>query len=327
MEKDLTNSKIDRQNILNNSYAIEKLQRNIGLKGVDFKGSIRFTIKQISSFFNVNQKTIERYLEEFRDELYGNGYEVISGSRLKEFKNIVSSSVTDINVGDTTQKLGIFNYRSLLNLAMLLRESEQAHLLRNFILDITIDIINEKAGGGTKYINKRDRNFIESYFIEANYHKNFTDALRDTNKIYILIFQEKASEYRKILKMKNNENVRGTFYSEILDLISTLENAITIQMKNSYESKKRRLYQTELEDIFKNCENKCKVYLQPLIDKARSKMVSRDYTFRDALHERLREYLTPLTQEEFEKFIGKDSIDFEKQLRETEDVFKRLKER
>ena len=200
MEKDLTNSKIDRQNILNNSYAIEKLQRNIGLKGVDFKGSIRFTIKQISSFFNVNQKTIERYLEEFRDELYGNGYEVISGSRLKEFKNIVSSSVTDINVGDTTQKLGIFNYRSLLNLAMLLRESEQAHLLRNFILDITIDIINEKAGGGTKYINKRDRNFIESYFIEANYHKNFTDALRDyldmgdykyayyTNKIYILIF-------------------------------------------------------------------------------------------------------------------------------------------
>ena len=36
--KDLTNSNIDRQNILNNPYALQEVQKVIGLKGVLFEG-------------------------------------------------------------------------------------------------------------------------------------------------------------------------------------------------------------------------------------------------------------------------------------------------
>ena len=38
---------------------------------------------------------------------------------------------------------------------MLLTDSEKAKLLRTRILDIIIAAINSRAGGGTKYINKR----------------------------------------------------------------------------------------------------------------------------------------------------------------------------
>lgn len=36
--KDLTNSTIDRQNILNNRFALEKIQEYIGIPGMLFEG-------------------------------------------------------------------------------------------------------------------------------------------------------------------------------------------------------------------------------------------------------------------------------------------------
>jgi hypothetical protein len=78
-----------------------------------------------------------------------------------------------------TPQLGIFDFRSFLNLAMLITESEPARLLRTAILNIVIDLINKKTGGSTKYVNQRDEDFIHAFFQEENYRKEFTDALRD----------------------------------------------------------------------------------------------------------------------------------------------------
>jgi len=46
------------------------------------------------------------------------------------------------------------------------------------ILDIVISSINEKNGGGTKFINRRDVNFLPIVLKEANYRKQLTSALR-----------------------------------------------------------------------------------------------------------------------------------------------------
>ena len=64
----------------------------------------------------------------------------------------------------------MFNFRSFLNLAMLLSESEKAKILRQMMLDIVIDLINQKTGGGTKYINQRDKDFIYASLQEDNYN-------------------------------------------------------------------------------------------------------------------------------------------------------------
>ena len=61
---------------------------------------------------------------------------------------------------------------------MLITESERALLLCQVILDIVIDTINQRTGGGTKYINQRDEDFLVSAFHEENYRKEFTDALK-----------------------------------------------------------------------------------------------------------------------------------------------------
>lgn len=228
MAKDLTNSKIDRQNILNNNFAMNEIEKACDLKGILFEDKIAFTKEQIASFYEIDIRTVERYLEDNKEEFSENGYEVLKGTRLKRFIEIFNNQGTDINVGTiskATTVLGVFDFRAFLNMGMLLVESEKAKIIRQNILDIVIDTINVKTGGATKYINQRDENFINSWFEEENYRREFTDALKNfvdmgdfkypiyTDKIYESIFREKSAEYRRILKFEKKDKTRDTFYS------------------------------------------------------------------------------------------------------------------
>ncbi len=235
MSKDLTNSAVDRQNILNNPYALAEIEKAAGIRGIPFEGKTVVLKEQVAAFFEVTPRTVDNYLEQNAPELARNGYEVIKGNRLKALKLAIHGldvHETDfVNIARTPQ-LGIFGFRAFLNLAMLMRESERAALLRKAILDIVIDTINRRTGGGTKYINQRDEDFIQSAFIEENYRQQFTDALRDcvdmgnfkyalyTDKIYVSIFREQSQVYRRVLRLDNRASVRDTYYSEVLDLIA-----------------------------------------------------------------------------------------------------------
>ena len=100
MGTNLTNSGFDRQNILNNQFAVMELQKAVSIKGVLFENVYRFTKEQIARFYEVDIRTIERYLEAHKEEIANNGYEVLRGKRLKELKmQILSNAVTDIDVG------------------------------------------------------------------------------------------------------------------------------------------------------------------------------------------------------------------------------------
>lgn len=338
MSKDLTTSAIDRQNILNNPYALAEIEKAAGIQGVPFEGKTVVLKEQVAEFFEVTPRTIDNYIEKYGDELRQNGYEVLKGNRLKEFK----SSLKELSGNETdfvtkTTVLGVFDFRSFLNLGMMMTESERARLLRQAILDIVIDTINSRTGGGTKYINQRDEEFLHSAFIEENYRKEFTDALRDcvamgnfkyavyTDKIYISIFREKAKEYRKILRLSDGDSVRDTFYSEVLDLIASYECGLGAAIRQRFEELGRQLNSWEVDEVFKKFETQA--HWKPLVDKARIKMASRDLAFRDALHLQLKEYVAPVQREDYERFLGEKSKELSERLEEAKDVMKRLKER
>jgi hypothetical protein len=60
---------------------------------------------------------------------------------------------------------------------MLLAESDNARHLRSKMLDIVIETINEKTGGGTKFINRKDSDYLPTAIRESKYRKEFTSAL------------------------------------------------------------------------------------------------------------------------------------------------------
>jgi len=333
MSKDLTSSDIERQNILNNKYAVATIQKYVGIPTIEFEGKYWLTKKMVADFFEVEERTIERYLEKYSDELRHNGYVLMRGNRLKKMK-LQFDPV--INVGSKTTQLGLFDFRSFLNLAMLLVESDRARLLRSKILDIVIETINQRTGGNTKYINQRDSDYLTTAIKEPKYRKQFTDALNKyvnmgnykyavyTDKIYGAIFKEKAKEYKKILKLKEKENLRETLYVEVLDLIASFEVGLAYEFKKEAEKLGRRLYPNEVDLIF-NEFSKHPSH-SPLIDKARIKMASRDLHFREAFHKKLEHYIQAVTPEDFERLIGEKSMDFDKQLEQAKDIFKRLKD-
>lgn len=331
--KDLTNSKIERQNILNNRFALERIQSYLGIEGLLFQEEFKFTKKMVAEFFEIDISTVDRYLSKFEDELKHNGYILIRGNLLQDFKLQFGHL---IDKATKTTVLGLFNFRAFLNLAMLLAESDKARHLRSKMLDIVIDTINQKKGSGTKYINQRDADYLFSAIKEPKYRKEFTDALNNcvemgnykyalyTDKIYEYIFREKAKEYREVLKLKGNENVRDTMYAEVLDLIASFETGLAYELNQKRNELGRKLSPFEVDKIFKHfAEHPLQL---PHINKARIKMASRDLHFRDAFHQKLEYYLQAVSPDDFERFLGERSIDFDKELEKAKDVFKRLKE-
>lgn len=367
MEKDLTNSSIERKNILNNNYAIQEVYSNVGFYGIKFDGKYRFTKQQVADYFEVDARTIDRLLENNKDELEQTGYEIYTGAKLKDFKERVKTVISDIEFGNDidvvtkgdnrivadevnidyldidslnkTTILGIFTYKAFINVGMLLTTSAKAQQLRSLVLDIVIDVLNKKMGGSTKFINQREEEFLPSAIREYNYRQEFTNALdyyiddnkfkysQLTDKIYKSIFKENSKEYRQILNLNAKESVRSTMYSEVLDLISSYENGFADYLKRKSETECRKLRLSEAHILFLEFEQVMEAFIMPLREKARSLMASRDMAFRDALHEKLKEYVNEVSAEDYEKFLGDKSKSLEERLEDNKEVFKRLKDR
>lgn len=338
MAKDLTNSRLDRQNILNNEIAVEEIQKTSKIKTVFWDKKYYLTKDMVADYFQVDVRTIERYISNYSDELSSNGFELLKGKKLADFIDAYNTTfATDINVARKIRSISVFDFRSFLNLAMLLSESEKARALRQLMLDIAIDIINRKTGGGTKYINQRDKDFLFSSLQEDNYRRQFTDALKNyvednrykyahfTDMIYVSIFKEKAKEYKKILDLKASDKVRDTFYSEILDIIAAYESGLADAIKQEYERVGHVLSQDETEELIHKFENMA--LWKPLIQRGRVKMASRDMALRDAFHYQLSEYIQPLDKDDYQKFLGAAGDELERLMQENQEVLKRLKER
>ena len=334
---DLTTVQLQRQNILNNRYALQAAEQHLQLGGVVFQGQTVFTKQQVMALFEVSDATVERYISNHGEELKANGYQLLKGKNLKEFKDLVDVSL--INEGNKAPLLGVFSFRAVLNLAMLLTESERAKAVRSRLLDIVMDVLAERTGGHTKYINQRDEHYLMASLQDESYRKQFTDALdhfvvehqwkyvRFTNLIYQCIFRENATEYRKVLKLAAKENIRETMYSEVLTLIASFEAGIAHELELEFKRLERKLSMQEVEALFGRFESH--PLFKPLILDARTKMASRDLGFRDALHHKLEAYIQSVPEADFDRFLGKTSKSLEDRLSDpaTLAVFKRLKDR
>lgn len=97
MSKNLTNSSIDRQNILNNSYALKEIEKATHIQGIPFEGKTIVLKEQVAVFFEINPRTIENYINKYGEELRQNGYEVVRGERLKTLK----LAIPEMDVNET----------------------------------------------------------------------------------------------------------------------------------------------------------------------------------------------------------------------------------
>lgn len=116
MAKDLTTSRIDRQNILNNELAVEEIKETTEIHGVPLDDKYYLTKGMVAAFFEVDERTIERYISAYSEELTENGFEILRGKRLQAFFEAYKREfASDINVARKMRALSVFDFRAFLN--------------------------------------------------------------------------------------------------------------------------------------------------------------------------------------------------------------------
>lgn len=339
MSKDLTTSLVARKNVLNNPYALQQLESNLELGGLQYEGKTIFTKQQVAEILEIDERSVDRYLSSDGEELKASGYKIFKGKSLKSVRLAYVDDTSVVDINPKTPSLGIFTFRALLNLAMLVTESDRAKIIRSRMLDIVIDVVAQKSGGHTKFINQCDQEYLTSSYEEESYRKHFTSALSRflemgnhkyaiyTDKIYKAVFCENAVEYKKVLRLADSEKTRDTMYSEVLKAIASFEYGLAEQLREESTRLNRMLLPKELDDLIEKAESS--PFLKPFIEDARVRMASRDLGFRDALHEKLEHYVQSIPEGDFERFLGEKAKSLEEQLSdpETLDVLKRLKDR
>ncbi len=339
MAKDLTNSKVDRLSLLNNEAVINEFEGNFKLPNtLVYEGEAKFTLEFMALFYEVSTKSISRIVEANRDELSVNGYQVHSGDSLKIIKGLASEYEKNMDIAPRARQIGLFNFKALLNIGMLLTDSDQAKRVRSMLLDFALNAINKRLGGHTKYVSQRDVAFIENALEEAGSHMEFTLALAEkidwkdkefsdalfVDKIYAAIFLEHDAEYRQLLSLDPEENSKATMYAEVLSLIASLKNGYISAVKKHFKKHGKLLYAQALSIMDDYIEAIGPTMINQY-SKARATMASCDSAFRDIDHQNLSAYKQAVTSSEIEKYLGEKGKEVEKLIQRNIEIFERLK--
>ena len=86
------------------------------------------TTAMVAAYFDVTVEAVRALVHDHRAELGANGYRVLAGTQLSDFKQLSG-------IQSRTRSLAIFSRRAVLNVAMLLRDSEVARQVRVYLLD------------------------------------------------------------------------------------------------------------------------------------------------------------------------------------------------
>ncbi|MCT9005290.1 restriction endonuclease [Streptomyces rhizosphaerihabitans] len=123
-ESALLESKALRDSVLERSEVLDKVKALSLLPD-----GMHVTTAMVAAYFGATMEAIRALVHDHRTELEANGYRVLTGSELSDFKQLSG-------IQSRTRSLALFSRRAVLNVAMLLRDSEVARPVRTYLLDM-----------------------------------------------------------------------------------------------------------------------------------------------------------------------------------------------
>lgn len=121
------------------------------------------TVEQVANYYEVGKEAINSIVKRNREELKNNGYKNFKRDEIQEkfessdwtFKNMRGKTIISINgeeLSVTNTGINLFNKRSMLNIGMLLEESNIAREVRTLLLDNheQLKYVHDKLKNGEK---------------------------------------------------------------------------------------------------------------------------------------------------------------------------------
>jgi hypothetical protein len=99
---------------------------------------VHATTRDVAAFFEVGESAVNNLLDRYREELTENGLRVLRGADLREYQNLNVRFTSERPVDNSSHRarLAVYTRRTVLNVAMLLRDSEVARRVRAYLLDV-----------------------------------------------------------------------------------------------------------------------------------------------------------------------------------------------
>ncbi|GAB3014558.1 hypothetical protein GCM10023080_097320 [Streptomyces pseudoechinosporeus] len=116
--KSLRDSALERTDVLDRVKALSLLP-----------DGMHVTTAMVAAYFEVGLEAIKSLVKDHRGELETSGYHLLVGEELRSFKDLSG-------LQSHTRSLALFSRRAVLNVAMLLRDSEVARQVRTYLLDM-----------------------------------------------------------------------------------------------------------------------------------------------------------------------------------------------
>lgn len=192
---ELVESKTLRSRHLDKVDVLGKVAALAMLPGNEFA-----TVKQVAEFYGVKQEAVNSLVKDHRAELMANGYAVLEGEQLKSFKDLSY-------VGKRARSLAVFARTAVLNVGMLLTESDVARKVRAYLLAVEATATPQHRTSAVELIRLQER---QDY-------KNILGALRNggavsgedyrmvQNSLYMGLFGKTAAEIRATQKQRTGE--------------------------------------------------------------------------------------------------------------------------
>lgn len=236
-EKDLLENNKTREEFLERVDVLEKVKELILLGDSELA-----TTQQVADYYEVGFEAIQSLVKDNREELTSNGLlnktgkEVKSlGKSLKDIANF-KGYFTLFGVRMNNRNNLLFQKRTILNVGMLLRDSEIAKQIRNVLLDITQDVCDGKD-------NVRE-NIIEEIDEKKQIQLDIVQAMMDGD-----------TEKESLLKTKliGLQNKRINYLENKIELIHTHSLSI-IESRNVINKLTRKIASKEYSN-FGTCYN------------------------------------------------------------------------
>ena len=123
---DLTapNARAERDSLADRTEVLDKVKALILMPG-----TLYVTREMVANYFEVDVETIHKLVQRNRGELEANGLIMLRGQELVDMMSIA-------NLDSRTRSLTVFTRRTVLDAAMLLRDSTVARRVRSHLLDV-----------------------------------------------------------------------------------------------------------------------------------------------------------------------------------------------
>lgn len=169
----LTNVKRREEN-MNRVEVLDAVKTLLSLPNTEL-----YTTEMVADYYEVEIDTIKKLVERNVDELAKNNYKVLTGDELRDIKSLCQ-------IKSRARSLATFTKRTVLNVGMLLRDSEIAKEVRSRLLDITHDAEKDNGSMNTVVSELNEEQQLMLSRMEAEFNGDFEKVCEINAKLFAL---------------------------------------------------------------------------------------------------------------------------------------------